>query len=106
MMYAAISADIVSSTSLSIDETLSLKKRIENLFLVLQDIYPCFWGRLIKRDYMECILLSAKDAFRVVLLIKTCIKSFPLADSKEKKMFQAYVFLSLLLAHVAGDFYL
>lgn len=41
-MYAAISADIVSSTSLSIDETVSLKKRIENLFLVLQDMYPGF----------------------------------------------------------------
>ncbi len=90
MMYAAISADIVSSTSLSIDETVSLKKRIENLFLVLQDMYPGFWGRLIKGDYMECILPSAKDAFRVALLIKTCIKSFPLTDSKEKKMFQTY----------------
>ena len=38
MMYAAISADIVTYTSLSIDETVSLKKRIENLFLVLQDM--------------------------------------------------------------------
>lgn len=89
-MYAAISADIVSSTSLSIDETVSLKKRIENLFLVLQDMYPGFWGRLIKGDYLECILPSAKDAFRVALLIKTCIKSFPLTDSKENKMFQIY----------------
>lgn len=89
MMYAAISADIVSSTSLNIEETISLKKKIENLFLVMRDIYPGFWGRLIKGDYMECVLPSAKDAFRVALLIKTCIKSFPLADSK-KKMFQTY----------------
>lgn len=90
MMYAAISADIVSSTSLSIEETISLKQRVENLFLILQGMYPGFWGRLIKGDYIECVLPSAQGAFRVAMLIKTCIKSFPLTDSKGKKLFQTY----------------
>lgn len=90
MMYAAISADVVSSTTLSVDETIALKQRIESLFRILEDKYPGFWGRLIKGDYIECLLPSAKDALRVALLLKTCIKSFPLHDAEGKKLFQTY----------------
>lgn len=89
-MYAAISADIVSSTSLCIEETIALKQRIENLFSVLENKFPGFWGRIIKGDYIECLLPSAKDSFRVALIIKSCIKSFPVAESKKKKLFQTY----------------
>lgn len=89
-MYAAISADVVSSTTLSVDETIALKQRIESLFRILEDKYPGFWGRLIKGDYMECLLPSAKDALRVALLLKTCIKSFPLHGTEGKKLFQTY----------------
>ena len=89
-MYTAISADIVSSTSLSIEETIALKQRIEDLFSILEKRFPGFWGRLIKGDYMECLLPSTKDGFRVALIIKSCIKSFPIAESKKKKPFQIY----------------
>lgn len=89
-MYAAISADIVSSTSLSIEETIALKQRIEDLFSILEKRFPGFWGRLIKGDYIECLLPSAKDGFRVALIIKNCIKSFPIAETKRKKPFQTY----------------
>lgn len=89
-MYATISADIVSSTSLCIEETIALKQRIEDLFSVLEKRFPGFWGRLIKGDYIECLLPSAKDGFRVALIIKSCIKSFPIAEPKKKKLFQTY----------------
>ena len=89
-MYAAISADIVSSTSLCIEETIALKQRIEDLFSILEKRFPGFWGRLIKGDYMECLLPSTKDGFRAALIIKSCIKSFPIAESKRKKLFQIY----------------
>ena len=89
-MYAAISADIVSSTSLCIEETIALKQRIEDLFSILEKRFPGFWGRLIKGDYMECLLPSTKDGFRAALIIKSCIKSFPVAESKKKKLFQIY----------------
>ena len=48
------------------------------------------WGRQIKGDYIECLLPSAKDSFRAALIIKSCIKSFPVAESKKKKLFQTY----------------
>ena len=89
-MYAAISADIVSSTSLCIEETIALKQWTEDLFSILEKRFPGFWGRLIKGDYIECLLPSAKDSFRVALIIKSRIKSFPVAESKEKKLFQTY----------------
>ena len=41
-MFATISADIVSSTSLSVDETIRLKQRIEALFALLKTRYPDF----------------------------------------------------------------
>ncbi len=89
-MYVAISADIVSSTSLSIVETIALKQRIECLFSVLEKRFPGFWGRLIKGDYIECLLPSAGDSFRVALIIKSCIKSFSVAEPSKKKQFQTY----------------
>ncbi len=46
-MFATISADIVSSTSLSVNETIGLRQRIESLFALLKDKYPDFTGRQI-----------------------------------------------------------
>ena len=84
-MYAAISADIVSSTSLCIEETIALKQRVEELFSILEKRFPGFWGRLIKGDYIECLLPSAKDDFRVALIIKSCIKAFPVATQTQPR---------------------
>ena len=50
-MFATISADIVASTSLSVNETIGLKQRIESLFGLLKVSYPDFEGRQIKGDY-------------------------------------------------------
>ncbi len=58
MMYAVISADIVSSTSLRIEETISLKQRVENLFLILQGTYPGFWRGLWSVEAILSFLFS------------------------------------------------
>ena len=42
-MYATISADIVSSTSLSEVETIELKQYIEGQLKMLETLYPNFW---------------------------------------------------------------
>ena len=84
-MFATISADIVSSTSLSVDETIRLKQRIEALFALLKTKYPDFYGRQIKGDYIECVMQNVSNVFRIALVIKSCIKSFPKAKS-----FQTY----------------
>jgi len=85
-MFATISADIVSSTSLSVDETIRLKQRIEALFALLKTKYPDFYGRQIKGDYIECVMQNVSNVFR----IKSCIKSFPITENRKAKSFQTY----------------
>ena len=82
-MFATISADIVSSTSLSVDETIRLKQRIEALFALLKTKYPDFYGRQIKGDYIECVMQNVSNALRIALVIKSCIKSFPITEKQE-----------------------
>ena len=89
-MFATISADIVSSTSLSTNETIELRQRIDSLFILLKDRYPDFYGRQIKGDYIECIMQDVLKVFRIALIIKSCIKSFTVTGTKSTKDFQAY----------------
>ena len=89
-MYATISADIVSSTSLSLESTIELKLKIEQLFKLLEDKYPKFWGRQIKGDYIECLIPNVSDSFRIALIIKSYIKSLSLPEVKINKDFQTY----------------
>lgn len=89
-MYATISADIVSSTSLSVNETIALKKKMEKLFCLLEQKYPNFWGRQIKGDYIECLIPDVRQVFRIALLLKMYVKSMDLKETKEKKLFQTY----------------
>lgn len=89
-MYAAISADIVSSTAISKEDTIRLKQRISDLFRLLETLYPDFWGRQIKGDYIECLTTDVSKALRIALLIKSCIKSFDVTENKHTKGFQMY----------------
>jgi hypothetical protein len=89
-MYATISADIVSSTSLSEVETIELKQYIEERLKMLETLYPGFWGRLIKGDYIECVIPNASDAFRIALIIKNSIKAFEIKKTLGNKLFYTY----------------
>jgi len=89
-MYATISADIVSSTSLSEVETIELKQYVEEQLKMLETVYPNFWGRLIKGDYIECVIPNASDAFRIALIIKNSIKAFKVNKTAGNKLFYTY----------------
>ena len=89
-MYATLSADIVSSTSLSKEGTIELKQKIDNLFQLLGEKFPGFLGRQIKGDYIECLIPKVSDSFRIALLIKSYIKSITLPEIKQCKNFQTY----------------
>ena len=75
-MFATISADIVASTSLSVNETIGLKQRIESLFGLLKVSYPDFEGRQIKGDYIECVMQNVSNVFRIAFIIKSCINIY------------------------------
>jgi len=99
MENAIISADIISSTSLTEDELALLSKRIKETFVLLENKYNKddihFFCRLIKGDYIECYLKNPSNALRVALVIKSIVKSFIINDTLEKesrkrKLFKQY----------------
>jgi hypothetical protein len=87
MNKATISADIVSSTSLNVKQRLSLEKDLKKLLNLLKKTFGAklFFGRLIKGDYIECVLEDPKLALRVALLIKSYIKSLDIKPDKKSK---------------------
>jgi len=84
---ATISADIVSSTSLDTKQRLELEKRLTNLLSILEVEFASskFFGRLIKGDYIECVLDKPAVALRVALIIKSYVKSLSFTTSKEQE---------------------
>jgi hypothetical protein len=106
MEYAIISGDIIASTSLSI----SGKKIVESAFAhLLNDLDKTFkvYGRIIKGDYIECYVPDISKALRVMLAIKTCIKSIDIdekgsgfIEKKRAKLFKAF---GIRLAIGIGD---
>jgi len=84
MNKATISSDIVSSTSLSVEQRLILEKELKKLLRILKQALgsKIFFGRLIKGDYIECVLSDPKHALRVALIIKSFVKSIKIQVSK------------------------
>lgn len=89
-MYATISADIVSSTSLSRQDTINLKQQLEVLFSLLESKYPSFWGRQVKGDYIECLVSDVNQIFRIALILKTYIKSLDIIGGMGTRNFRTY----------------
>jgi len=88
MNKATISSDIVSSTSLNVEQRLILEKELMRLLRILKQTFgsKIFFGRLIKGDYIECVLDDPKFALRVALIIKSFVKSLKIqADKKANK---------------------
>ena len=85
MNKATISSDIVSSTSLSVEQRLFLERELMKLLRILKQNfgYRKFFGRLIKGDYIECVLDNPKVALRVALIIKSYVKSLKIQTNKK-----------------------
>lgn len=73
-MIAAISADIVRSTSLRTQDLKQLRKRLFRLFGDLERDFPGFWARIIKGDGIECYVPDYHYALRIAILIKLSVK--------------------------------
>lgn len=89
-MYAAISADIVSSTSLSKDAMIELTEKLRDILCLLEDRYEGFWGRIVRGDSIECIMPKAVDALEIAILLKAFVKSFTPKDGQGLKQFHKY----------------
>lgn len=86
MVRATISADIVSSTALSVEELTLLQSEIRKFLDELQEkSQGKNWGRLFKGDSVEIFLLDPREALRTALLLKTLVKKNALETDVEAK---------------------
>ena len=94
MVRATISADIVSSTSLSVEELALLQSEIR-LFLerLSEKSQGKNWGRLFKGDSVEIFMYDPHEALRVALLLKTLVKktfSWGKETNAKRELFRKY----------------
>jgi hypothetical protein len=84
MNYSVISGDIVSSTALHNEDR---KLVTENLKTLLSDLEREFnsYGRIIKGDYLECVVPNATEGLQVALAIKCFVKAIPIETKLYKK---------------------
>lgn len=83
MKYSVISGDIVSSTSLSSEDRKVVEENLKNL---LEDLKQEFnvYGRIIKGDYLECVVPNPAEGLQVALAIKSFVKAIPVETKKYK----------------------
>lgn len=78
MKYIVISGDVISSTSLQNQHKEALERHLWDLLEGLKKEFQIF-GRIIKGDYLECVVPNPKEGLRVALAIKSYVKSIPVA---------------------------
>lgn len=76
MLYATISADIVDSTKMTADDTIRLSKLLTDFLEPMKKVSEGSWGRVVKGDAFECVLLDPRDILRVALMLKCHVKMF------------------------------
>lgn len=103
MKQAAISADIVSSTSLSRDSMIGLHGRLKEYLALMEQRYEGFWGRIVRGDSVECILPHPEDAFEAAILLKAWVKSFVPGEEDRAKQFNRFNRYGLRVAIGIGE---
>lgn len=73
-MKSVISGDIIAYTSLTDKGRTFLEESIHNLFSELNYKFDVF-SRMIKGDYIECVIPNPENGLKIALIIKTFLKS-------------------------------
>ncbi|WP_347372708.1 fumarate hydratase [Aequorivita sp. Q41] len=91
MNYSVISGDIVSSTSLTSEDRKFVEEKLKSLLSDLEHEFNVY-GRVIKGDYLECVVPNPSEGLQVALAIKSFVKAIPIktkayktADSRIKQ---------------------
>lgn len=84
MNYSVISGDIVSSTSLNNEDRKLVEENLKSLLEELKQKFNVY-SRIIKGDYLECVVPNASEGLRVALAVKSFIKAIPIDTNNYKK---------------------
>lgn len=94
-MKSVISGDIVASTSLSNTGRELIEDRLKELLVELSDNFNTY-ARILRGDYLECVVPKPEDSLQVALVIKSFVKSIRIEDTplyknnKRNKVFKNY----------------
>lgn len=104
MSLAVISGDIIASTSLTDKGRAFVEKNLQILLDELGLKYNVY-GRIIKGDYIECVIPNPENALRVALVIKTFLKSLSddLINEIKDKRFKFFKIHAIRLAIGYGE---
>lgn len=100
MMYAAISADVVSSSSLTKEAMIELNESLRKCINILEDKYDGLWGRIVRGDSVECVMEHPEDALEVAIILKTWVKA---CGPKGKGVSRSFCKYGLRLAIGVGE---
>lgn len=84
MNYSVISGDIVSSTSLNNEDRKFVEVNLQTLLAELKQEFNVY-GRIIKGDYLECVVPNPSEGLQVALAIKSFVKAIDVDTKKYKK---------------------
>ncbi|PHR68764.1 MAG: fumarate hydratase [Lutibacter sp.] len=102
MNRSTISGDIVAFTSLSNKNKGILEKRIHHLIDLLAEKYNSFC-RIVKGDYLECVVDKPEEALKIAILIKCSIKAIELEGETTNKRFKYFKSYGVRLAIGLGS---
>jgi len=102
MNVATISGDIISFTSLSSKNKQILEKKIKNLMELLHNQFDSYC-RIVKGDYLECVINKPEEALQITILIKSFIKSVELENEPSNKRFKYFKNFGIRLAIGLGE---
>lgn len=89
MKKSTISADIVAFTSLSNKNKSLLESELKKLKNTLNKKFNVFF-RLVKGDYIECVIPQPENALKIALLIKCFIKSLKTTNDEKDKRYKYF----------------
>jgi|TARA_R110002020_G_scaffold199778_2_gene401482 hypothetical protein len=95
MNYSVISGDIISSSSLTAQDKSELEKQLAKLLADLKLHFNVF-GRVLKGDYIECVVPETGRALQLCLAMKSFVKTIPIsaetlkAHKHRAKLFKEY----------------
>lgn len=104
-MYSVISGDIISSSGLQPKDREFIMNALQQLLDILKEDFKVF-GRIVKGDYLECVVPKPSDGLRVALIIKTFIKAKAAEislDQNEANRLRQFRIHGIRLALALGD---
>ena len=73
-MIATISADIVRSTSMQLEDWKKLRAQLKDLLDGFENGFSGFWARIVRGDCIECVVPDYRDALRIAIITKIFVK--------------------------------